>query len=108
LILEITKENRSGRRGSNSHLSAWEGKFSFLYFQYLQNCSATINPHATHTVDAMHDLRILGGRFGGRSFEIISRREVCYLVEITEPKFLIRRAPSRNFEISKAESHHSV
>ena len=49
-----------------------------------------------------------GGRFGGRSFEIISRREVCYLVEITEPEFLIRRGPSRTFEMSKAESHHSI
>jgi len=64
--------------------------------------------HAMHTEHVVPDSRILGGRFGGRSFEIISRREVCYLVEITEPEVLIRRGPSRNFEISKAESHHSV
>ena len=35
-------KNRSGRRGSNSQLSAWEFRFSIFYFQHLQNCSIKI------------------------------------------------------------------
>jgi hypothetical protein len=60
--------NWSGRRGSNSQLSAWEFYFPLLYFQYLQNPSEEINVHATHTVHAMPDLRIAAGRFAGRFF----------------------------------------
>ncbi|HEY8203580.1 MAG TPA: hypothetical protein VIF81_02550 [Pyrinomonadaceae bacterium] len=54
----------SGRRGSNSQLSAWESKFSFLYFQYLQNRLEKMFVHALHTVHALPDLRVDGGRLG--------------------------------------------
>jgi len=50
---------------------AWESKFSILYFQYLQNRSEKICVHATHTVHTMPDLRIAGGRLGGRFLEQI-------------------------------------
>jgi hypothetical protein len=45
-------------------LPTWEFYSSPLYFQYLQNCSRKINVHALHTVYAMPDLRIAGGRLG--------------------------------------------
>ena len=45
-------------------LPAWESKLSTLYFQYLQNDPAKINVHALHTVHAVPDLRIAGGRLG--------------------------------------------
>jgi hypothetical protein len=47
-------------------LPAWESKLSALCFQYLQNRSAKIYVHATHTVHAVPDLRIAAGRFAGR------------------------------------------
>jgi hypothetical protein len=43
-------------------LPAWESNLSALYFQYLQNRSAKINVHTTHTVHAVPDLRIAAGR----------------------------------------------
>src|SRR5260370_3721413 len=52
LTQNITEEIWSGRRGSNSQLSAWEGKYSALYFQHLQNRSRKISVHAAHTVHA--------------------------------------------------------
>src|SRR5436853_2275385 len=52
----------SGRRGSNSQLSAWEFELALLYFQYLQNRSRKINVHATHTMHALPDLRVAAGR----------------------------------------------
>jgi hypothetical protein len=45
-------------------LPAWEGKYSTLYFQHLQNRSAETYVHALHTVHALPDLRIAGGRLG--------------------------------------------
>jgi len=45
-------------------LPAWELKLTLLYFQYLQNRSGKINVHALHTVHAVPDLRIAGGRLG--------------------------------------------
>ena len=47
-------------------LPTWEGKYSALYFQHLQNRSAKINVHALRTVHALPDLRIAAGRFAGR------------------------------------------
>ena len=47
-------------------LPTWELKFSSLCFQYLQNRSAKMYVHATHTVHAVPDLRITAGRFAGR------------------------------------------
>lgn len=44
--------------------SAWELKFSLLYFHNLQNRSGKINVHATHTVHAVPDLRVAGGCLG--------------------------------------------
>jgi hypothetical protein len=64
LSLRITEEKWSGRRGSNPQHPAWEGKYSTLYFQHLQNRSGKINVHALHTVHALPDLRIVGGRLG--------------------------------------------
>jgi hypothetical protein len=52
----------SGRRGSNSQLSAWEFNLAALYFQYLQNRSRKIHVHATHAVHAVPDLPIAAGR----------------------------------------------
>src|SRR5436190_4261570 len=46
-------EEWSGRRGSNSQLSAWEAESSLLYFQYLQNRSEKMHVHALHTVHAL-------------------------------------------------------
>jgi len=43
-------------------LPAWESKFSILYFQYLQNRSEKMFLHALHTVHALPDLRVAGGR----------------------------------------------
>jgi hypothetical protein len=60
------KEKWSGRRDSNPQHPTWEGKYSTLYFQHLQIGSGKICVHALHTVHALQDLRIAGGRFGGR------------------------------------------
>jgi hypothetical protein len=45
-------------------LPAWESNLSALYFQHLQNRSAKTYVHALHTVHALPDLRIAGGRLG--------------------------------------------
>jgi hypothetical protein len=45
-------------------LPTWESEFSILYFQDLQNRSAKMSVHALHTVHALPDLRIAGGRLG--------------------------------------------
>jgi len=49
-------------------LPTWEGKYSALYFQHLQNRSRKICVHAAHTVHALPDLRVAAGRFAGRVF----------------------------------------
>src|SRR5260370_37568833 len=59
----LLKQFWSGRRGSNPQHPAWEGKYSALYFQHLQNRSRKICVHALHTVHALPDLRIAAGRF---------------------------------------------
>jgi len=41
---------------------AWESKVSFLYFHNLQKRSRKINVHATHTVHAAPELRVVAGR----------------------------------------------
>jgi hypothetical protein len=56
-------------------LPTWESKFSILYFQYLQNRSEKMYVHALHTVHALPDLRIAGGRFGGRLL-LVSRLSI--------------------------------
>jgi len=43
---------------------AWEAEFSILYFQHLQNRSGKMCVHALHTVHALPDLRVAGGRLG--------------------------------------------
>src|SRR5258708_1044480 len=58
--------NSQRTRGSNPQNPAWEFELPLLYFPYLQNRSRKINVHALRTVHAMPDLRIAGGRFGGR------------------------------------------
>ena len=55
-------------------LPTWESEFSILYFQYLQNASRKINVHALHTVHALLDFRIAGGRLGGRLLMAARRR----------------------------------
>ena len=45
-------------------LPTWESKLPLLYFHNLQNRSEKINMHATHTVHAVPDLRVAGGRLG--------------------------------------------
>jgi hypothetical protein len=49
-------------------LPTWEGKYSTLYFQHLQNRQIKICVHALHTVHALPDLRIAGGRLGDGFF----------------------------------------
>jgi len=45
-------------------LSAWEAEFSILYFQHLQNAAEKMCMPALHTVHALPDLRVAGGRLG--------------------------------------------
>src|SRR5438132_11535954 len=78
LSVRITEKKWSGRRGSNPQLSAWEGKYSPLYFQHLQNRSRKICVHATHTVHAVPDLRIAAGRFAGRILLLFSLANRLY------------------------------
>jgi hypothetical protein len=68
LKIEITNYSANLERatGIEPVLPAWEGKYSALYFQHLQNRPIKICVHALHTVHALPDLRIAGGRFGGR------------------------------------------
>jgi hypothetical protein len=56
-------------------LPAWEGKYSTLYFQHLQNRSAKTYVHALHTVHAVPDLRIAAGRFAGRFPSCVAVRD---------------------------------
>ena len=56
-------------------LPAWEGKYSTLYFQRLQNRPIKICVHALHTVHALPDLRIAGGRLGGRFLSPVAVRD---------------------------------
>jgi hypothetical protein len=60
--LRITQEKWSGRRGSNSQLSAWEAEFSILYFQHLQNRPRKMCVHALHAVHAVPEMRVAAGR----------------------------------------------
>jgi len=53
--------NWSGRRGSNSQLSAWEAEFSILYFNTYK-IAHKMCVHALHTVHAWPDLRVAAGR----------------------------------------------
>ncbi len=61
---KITQRKWSGRRDSNPQHPTWESEFSILYFQYLQNRSEKMYVHALHTVHALPDLRVAGGRLG--------------------------------------------
>jgi hypothetical protein len=45
-------------------LPTWESEFSILYFQHLQNRLEKMYVHALHTVHALPDLRVAGGRLG--------------------------------------------
>jgi hypothetical protein len=67
-------------------LPAWEGKYSTLYFQHLQKPPIKICVHALHTVHALPDLRIAGGRLGGRFLAQISL-PWNPLRQITQSKF---------------------
>jgi hypothetical protein len=49
-------------------LPAWDGKYSTLYFQHLQKRPRKICVHALHTVHALPDMRIAGGRLGDGFF----------------------------------------
>jgi hypothetical protein len=73
LIFSLTFESRDQKllkqileraTGIEPAPPAWESKLSILYFQYLQNRLGKINVHATHTVHALPDLRMTGGRLG--------------------------------------------
>jgi len=52
---------------------AWEFESPLLYFQNLQKRTEKINVHATHTVHALPDSRIAGGRLGD-GFELLCLR----------------------------------
>jgi hypothetical protein len=63
-------------------LPAWEGKYSALYFQHLQNRPIKICVHALHTVHAL-PLRIAGGRLGdgfSRKFHF-PRNPLCQITQ---------------------------
>ena len=61
--MKSTEQKWSGRWDSNPQPPTWESTLGTLYFQYLENRSRKINVHATHTVHAVPDLRVAGGRF---------------------------------------------
>jgi hypothetical protein len=69
-------------------LPTWEGKYSTLYFQHLQKRPRKICVHALHTVHALPDMRIAGGRFGGRFLAqiLLPWHPLC---QITQSKFLM-------------------
>src|SRR5262249_44042381 len=96
----------SGRRGSNSQLSAWEAEFSTLYFQYPQNASEKMYVHALHAVHALPDLRVAGGRLGdGVLLDSALRKDVsnrkCNLLvrslSFSAPDCRLRTASSGDF-----------
>jgi hypothetical protein len=60
---EIYEENGAGD-GTRTRNIQLGNKSSFLCFQYLQNRSAKMYVHALHTVHALPDLRVAGGRLG--------------------------------------------
>jgi hypothetical protein len=65
-------------------LPAWEGKYSTLYFQHLQIGSGKMCVHALHTVHALPDLRIVGGRWGDGFLSCVAvhdRRFEAYFLE---------------------------
>src|SRR6266568_9321353 len=68
LIVKSSEQKWSGRWDSNPQPPTSESKLSTLYFHHLQNRPIKICVHAAHTVHALPDLRIAGGRFGGRVF----------------------------------------
>ena len=60
-------------------LPAWESEFSILYFQHLQNRSAKMFVHATHTLHTVPDLRVAGGRLeDGCSQKFFDHFEVVF------------------------------
>ncbi len=64
-------------------LPAWESKLSLLYFQYLQNRLENMYVHALHTVHAVPDLRVAGGRLGDVFYfisNVRNRRFEAYLL----------------------------
>jgi len=64
--IRLNDEKLERATGIEPVLPAWEGKYSTLYFQHLQNRSQKMCVHALHTVHALPDLRIAAGRFAGR------------------------------------------
>jgi hypothetical protein len=56
-------------------LPAWDSRSAALYFQHLQNGLGKINVHATHTVHAVPDLRIAGGRLGDGFLSCVAVRD---------------------------------
>jgi hypothetical protein len=79
LRLKIQIKNYSARMeratGIEPVLPVWEFEFLHLYFQHLQNRSAKVNVHATHTVHAVPDLRVAAGRFVGRFLSCVAVRD---------------------------------
>ena len=69
------KKSLERATGIEPVLPTWEGKYSTLYFQHLQNRPIKMCVHALHTVHALPDLRIAGGRFGGRFLSCVPLRE---------------------------------
>ena len=63
-VFDFTEKKMERATGIEPVLPAWESKFSILYFQYLQNRLEKMYVHALHTVHALPDLRIAGGRLG--------------------------------------------
>jgi len=70
--LELKKMERA--TGIEPVLPAWESKLPLLYFHNLQNRLGKINVHALHTVPAVPELRVAGGRLGD---DFSSRSGVC-------------------------------
>ena len=62
ISVKIPEEIWSGRRGSNSHHQLGKLNFRSFNFQYLQNAAEKMFMHALHTVHALPDLRVAGGR----------------------------------------------
>src|SRR5215468_2695184 len=75
-VCVLTEEIWSGRRGSDSELSAWESKLSIVYFQHLQNRLEKMYVHALHTVHVVPDFACRCGTFAGRCVSSDAGRRV--------------------------------
>jgi hypothetical protein len=61
---DLLRKNGAGDEARTRNFQLGNLNFPILYFQYLQNRSEKMYVHALHTVHAVPDLRVAGGRLG--------------------------------------------